>query len=339
MDNQIQTIDKNLPYDMNSFYENKKKDIALCESPEKLVDMKYKMESISSLLKKRGQPEDRHLAGELARRAERRLAKIFESKKDSGTIPLEKPTIKLIKAINKKFSDTKFEIIMKYLKKEEVYPSMNILQKGSFIVDHKTGRILGFEYVPLKTSGPVIHSGERNDECYTPTPIIEAARKCMNGVIDLDPASNPVANKEIKANTYFTKQDDGLKQDWSKYISVWCNPPFGGKLLYPFALKFLEEANKGFFLGPWRQGSWTHILSKFLCSIALRERQFFWKIENGQKKKMRSPFEGVVIWFKRIPADLVERVFLDEFKIPGEISVSKYMLNFEVGLDTRKLYF
>jgi hypothetical protein len=45
------------------------------------------------------------------------------------------------------------------------------------------------------------------------------------GEIDLDPASNALAQSWIKAGNFFTIEDDGLKQQW--FGRVWCNPPYG----------------------------------------------------------------------------------------------------------------
>jgi hypothetical protein len=69
-----------------------------------------------------------------------------------------------------------------------------------------------------------------NDEWYTPTPYVEAARRVLGG-IDLDPASSPQANATVQAARYFTREDDGLAQSWrrpdGRASRVWLNPPFG----------------------------------------------------------------------------------------------------------------
>jgi hypothetical protein len=61
-------------------------------------------------------------------------------------------------------------------------------------------------------------------EYYTPGWITAAAREVM-GSIDLDPASSAAANERVKARTYFTADDDGLRYSW--YDNVWMNHPFG----------------------------------------------------------------------------------------------------------------
>ncbi len=87
------------------------------------------------------------------------------------------------------------------------------------------------------------------DEWYTPAPVIEAARRLM-GSIDLDPASCETANQVVKATRYFTISDDALQQDWSG--NVWCNPPFGARLVRAFHAKLKDSpaVSKACFLSP-----------------------------------------------------------------------------------------
>ena len=44
------------------------------------------------------------------------------------------------------------------------------------------------------------------------------------GEIDLDPATNELAQTWIKAKTFYTTADDGLSKPW--YGGVWLNPPY-----------------------------------------------------------------------------------------------------------------
>lgn len=73
-------------------------------------------------------------------------------------------------------------------------------------------------------------------EWYSPAPFVEAAREVMGG-IDLDPASHEEANRIVKAERFFTVEDDGLKQAW--FGRVFLNPP--GGLVGDFWLKLLRE--------------------------------------------------------------------------------------------------
>ena len=81
-----------------------------------------------------------------------------------------------------------------------------------------------------------------NNEWYTPDEFIEAARHVM-GRIDLDPASNAIANEHVKATTYYSIDDDGLTKEWSG--KVWMNPPYEGKLI----VQFIEKLNAEFVAG------------------------------------------------------------------------------------------
>lgn len=79
-------------------------------------------------------------------------------------------------------------------------------------------------------------------EYYTPQEIIEAARGTL-GEIDLDPASSLMANKRVKANEIFTKNDDGLSRQW--YGNVWMNHPFGRGLNDKWVNKLVYEFESG----------------------------------------------------------------------------------------------
>lgn len=83
-------------------------------------------------------------------------------------------------------------------------------------------------------------TSHNSDEHNTPDYLVEAARKVM-GSIDLDPMSNELANKTVKAKTYYTKEDDGLEKEW--FGNVWLNPPFSlSKLAIP---KLINSYEKG----------------------------------------------------------------------------------------------
>lgn len=84
---------------------------------------------------------------------------------------------------------------------------------------------LQFELVQTEAY-KVLFSSESN-EWYTPSSIIEAARKVM-GPIDLDPASCEQANEWIGAKQFHSLSDDGFNKDW-KAKTLWLNPPYGQK--------------------------------------------------------------------------------------------------------------
>jgi phage N-6-adenine-methyltransferase len=79
-------------------------------------------------------------------------------------------------------------------------------------------------------------------EWYTPARYLELARQVMGG-IDIDPASNPTAQETVRAERFYTREDDGLIQPWSG--RVWLNPPYSTKLIVAFVERLLAEVQIG----------------------------------------------------------------------------------------------
>ena len=65
-----------------------------------------------------------------------------------------------------------------------------------------------------------------SNEWYTPEPYIEAVHQLFGG-IDVDPASNHLANEVVRAKVYYSKTDDGLNRSWPG--RVFLNPPYRGE--------------------------------------------------------------------------------------------------------------
>jgi len=89
---------------------------------------------------------------------------------------------------------------------------------------------------------PHVANNSGDNEWYTPAHIIEAARSVMGG-IDLDPASNDIANGVVKAATYYTVDDDGLSHQWSG--RVWLNPPYARESIAQFIEHLVDNRNLG----------------------------------------------------------------------------------------------
>jgi len=80
--------------------------------------------------------------------------------------------------------------------------------------------------------------GTGENEWFTPPQYIELARRVL-GRIDLDPASREQAQQTIAAASYFTKEQDGLAQDWRG--NIWINPPYSRPLIARFVDKLCDE--------------------------------------------------------------------------------------------------
>ena len=76
-------------------------------------------------------------------------------------------------------------------------------------------------------SSMAVHFSSESPEHYTPSVIIEAAIACMGG-IDLDPCSNSKETPHVPAASHYTREDDGLTQEWRG--CVYMNPPYGREI-------------------------------------------------------------------------------------------------------------
>lgn len=92
----------------------------------------------------------------------------------------------------------------------------------------------------FETTAHVGHNSGEN-EWYTPQDYIDAARAVL-GEIDLDPASNDVANAVVKAAQIFTPEDNGLEQQWDG--RVWMNPPYAQPLVTHFCEKLAASVRE-----------------------------------------------------------------------------------------------
>jgi site-specific DNA-methyltransferase (adenine-specific) len=106
---------------------------------------------------------------------------------------------------------------------------------------------------------------------------------------------DPCATKENhKCEKYYTKQDNGLLQDWNNDI-VFCNPPYG-RVIGFWVKKAYESKSKVVMLLPARTDTrWFH---NYIYNKA--EIRFIkGRLKFGESKNS-APFPSMVVIFRRI---------------------------------------
>lgn len=162
-----------------------------------------------------------------------------------------------------------------------------------------------------KVAHPHVSFNSGNNEWYTPAEYVDAARRVMYG-IDLDPASSAAANEVVKAERFFTVEDDGLKQAWSG--SVWMNPPYGRPLIDQFCAKLAEEyaahnVNEACVLvNNATETGWFHALAEVAAAVCFpRQRIKYWQ----PNKDTLTPLQGQAVLYLGSDVDKFAREFVN----------------------------
>jgi hypothetical protein len=156
----------------------------------------------------------------------------------------------------------------------------------------------------------------RTDEWYTPPEFIEMARQVM-GSIDLDPASNELAQSWIKATKYFTKDDDGLRQEWAE--NVYCNPPYGRSVedWLEVGLDWYEDGNvkSAVFLLNRTGAAWYKQAIKQVSAICEVHKRIAFIDENGQRQSSPRYYNDFLYLGKDVEK------FVEVFSAIGDVTV------------------
>lgn len=88
----------------------------------------------------------------------------------------------------------------------------------------------------------------KSNEWYTPQTYLDSVRAVLGGAIDLDPFSSPAANQGVRANRFYTVDDDAFEQNWAA-TTVFMNPPYSGQLVALATNKFMDEFKNRAFEG------------------------------------------------------------------------------------------
>lgn len=74
-----------------------------------------------------------------------------------------------------------------------------------------------------------VQHAQGSDRWFTPEDFVSAARQALGGVIDLDPASEPEAQRVVRAERWISEAEDGTRTRWidpdGPPKTVFCNPP------------------------------------------------------------------------------------------------------------------
>jgi phage N-6-adenine-methyltransferase len=148
-----------------------------------------------------------------------------------------------------------------------------------------------------------------NNEWYTPAEYIEMARAVL-GTIDVDPASNAVAQETVRAATFYTKDDDGLTKDWKG--RVWLNPPYAQPLIAYFADKMVSELKNGnvsagiVLVNNFTDTQWFHKLEARAGAICFTKGRIRFQSPVGG---FAAPPNGHALFYFGKDADRFARVF------------------------------
>jgi len=132
----------------------------------------------------------------------------------------------------------------------------------------------------------------KSDEWGTPQDFFNELDKEFN--FNLDPCADA---KNAKCTTYFTKEIDGLKQDWQG-CTVFCNPPYG-RVIKDWVRKCYEESLKPnttvVMLIPARTD--TTYFHDYIYHNAKEIRFIRGRLKFGDSKNA-APFPSMVVIFK-----------------------------------------
>lgn len=218
----------------------------------------------------------------------------------------------------KRLQETKTDIIKKAGFNKDQVSNFQTLAKHPDIVEQAKAEARENDDIVSRSAAlkkieelkhPHVLNNSSDNEWYTPSIYIQSAKAVM-GSIDLDPASNELANETVRAETYYTEETDGLSQRW--YGNIWLNPPYSSQLVG----KFVDKLTHSIFcqavvlVNNATETSWFKQLVDNADAIVFTTGRIKFLKKDGAKG---TPLQGqAFIYFGDKP-----ELFLDEFRKYG----------------------
>ncbi len=152
------------------------------------------------------------------------------------------------------------------------------------------------------------------DDWFTPLFLLKRVQEFYGGDF-LDPASSDLVAPYVKASRHYTKEDNGLLQEWEG--KVWLNPPYSKPLITQFTEQLLSEYESGnidealVLVNSCTETKWFQgVCSEAYLRIDIKGRLHFWHPE----KKSDSPRYGQsLFYFNKNRSYAVRKKFSDTF--------------------------
>jgi len=160
-----------------------------------------------------------------------------------------------------------------------------------------------------------VHFSSDRQDWGTPNAFMEWLESEMSLTFDLDAAAS---DENHKAPEYFTKEDDGLNQEW--YGRVWLNPPFGREL--PLWLSKCaeqirrDEVESIHVLIPARPDTrWFHdIVVNRASTVYFIKGRFNFRFDRAIKGA-NAPFPSMLVVFDKWPR-VMQRAYMKPLIVP-----------------------
>ena len=264
-----------------------KKMVANIKTPEQVDTAKTFMEALKKLFHKKGEFEDAFKASEIWVDADRKLFEMIGG-----------PTGRTEQEIASSLDITKSRLknLRHELKRAYGRPDNEIkeLRDKAF----NAGALLTRKW--YLQNGAYGHN-TKEQRWFTPLWVYSRCAHIMGGV-NLDPASEKEALEEGNyADRIFTKEQNGLKQDWGEAGNVFINPPFtckdlrgkekSGSLLF-FKKLMASDFKQAMFLTPEDSGSrYGQALWRICDAVFIQTRRikFIYKLEKDRKANPPAP--------------------------------------------------